>query len=104
MNKTRLGIVGAAALALPFAAPAAALASSGPTDDLPQFTAVWETWNEGGGHVGTGAAELVSSAVIGVPDLVLSLPEFLAGPGTPKDTTFSDEETTEPIEPAGDSH
>jgi hypothetical protein len=104
MNKTRLGIVGAAAMALPFAAPAAALASSGPTDDLPTFTSVWETWDEGGAHVGGGAAELVSSAVIGVPDMVLSLPEFLAGPGTPKDTTFSSEETVEQVEPSGDSH
>jgi hypothetical protein len=104
MNKTRLGIIGAAAVVLPVVAPAAALASSGPADDLPTFTAVWETWNEGGAHVGGGAAELVSSAVIGVPDLVLSLPELLVGPGAPKDVTFSGEETIEPTEPAGDSH
>jgi hypothetical protein len=101
MNKTRLGIIGAAAIALPVVAPAVALADSGPADDLPTFTSVWESWNEGGSQVG-GA--LVSSAVIGVPDLVLSLPELLVGPGAPKDVTFSGEETTEPIEPAGSSH
>ncbi len=104
MNKTRLGIIGAAALALPVAAPAAALADSGPMDDLPTFTSVWQTWNEGGAHLGGGAAELVSSAVIGVPDLVLSLPEFLAGPGTPKDVTFSGYDAIGSLESAGDMH
>lgn len=104
MNKTRLGIIGAAALALPVLAPAAALANSGPTDDLPTLNAAWETWNEGGMHVGVGIAEITSAAVLGVPDEVLSLPEFLAGPGTPKDVTFSSEETAEQPEPAGDSH
>lgn len=105
MNKTRLGIIGAAALALPVLAPAAALADTGgTTDDLPTLTAAWESWNEGGMHVGAGAAELVSSAVLGVPDLALSLPEFLAGSGTPKDVTFSGEENSEPLEGAGDSH
>ena len=93
MNKTRLGIIGAAALALPVIAPAVAMADSGPVDDLPTFTSVWDSWNEGGAHVGGGAAALVSSAVIGVPDEVLSLPEFLVGPGSPKDVTFT-----------GDSH
>jgi hypothetical protein len=104
MNKTRLGVIGAAAIALPVIAPAAALAASGPVDDLPTFTSVWESWNEGGAQLGGGAAALVSSAVIGVPDLALSLPELLAGPGAPKDVTFSGEETTEPTEPTGDSH
>jgi len=104
MNKTRLGIIGAAAIALPVVAPAVALADSGPSDDLPTFTSVWESWNEGGSQVGGGAAALVSSAVIGVPDLALSLPELLVGPGAPKEVTFSGEETTEPIEPAGSSH
>ncbi len=104
MNKTRLGVLGAAALALPMAAPAAALASSGPVDDLPTFNALFETFNEGGAHLGGGAAELVSSAVVGVPDLALSLPEFLVGPGAPKQTTFSSEETIEQIEPTGDAH
>ena len=104
MNKTRLGIIGAVALALPVIAPAAALADSGPTDDLPTLNAAWETWNEGGAHVGGGAAELVSAAVLGLPDLVLSLPEMLAGPGTPKDVTFSSEESAESPEPMGDSH
>ncbi len=42
--------------------------------------------------------------MVGVPDLALSLPEFLVGPGSPKQTTFSGEETIEQIEPMGDSH
>lgn len=105
MNKTRLGIIGAAALALPVLAPAAAMADGGhTTDDLPTLNAAWESWNEGGMHVGAGAAELVSSAVLGVPDLVLSLPEFLVGSGSPKEVTFSGEEASEPIEGAGDTH
>ncbi len=101
MNKTRLGVIGAAAIALPVVAPAAAMANSGPVDDLPTFTSVWNSWNEGGAHVGGGAAALVSSAVIGVPDLVLSLPEFLVGPGSPKEITFSGKENHEH---GGDSH
>jgi len=106
MKKTRLGIIGAVAVALPVIAPAAALADApgGTTDDLPTLNAAWETWNEGGMHVGGGAAELVSAAVLGVPDLVLSLPEFLAGSGTPKDVTFSGEEASEPSEGMGSSH
>lgn len=116
MNKTRLGIIGAAALILPVLAPAAALADGGGDgdhgcpvtcgglDDLPTLNAAWETWNEGGAHVGGGAAELVSAAVLGLPDLVLSLPEMLAGSGTPKDVTFSGEEHAESPEPMGDSH
>lgn len=105
MNKTRLGIIGAAAMALPVIAPAAALADDAPnTDSLPTLSAAWESWNEGGMHVGAGAAELVSSAVLGLPDLVLSLPEFLAGSGTPKDVTWASEEGGEPSEGMGDSH
>jgi hypothetical protein len=41
------------------------------------------------GIIGADAAELVSSAVLGVPDLVLSLPELLVGSGSPTEVTFS---------------
>jgi hypothetical protein len=101
MNKTRLGLVAAAALALPIAAPVAALAD---TQSVPESTTqnMVETtvgdeagFEQGGAHVGQGAAELVEHAISGLGTYAINLPSELAstfGAGT---TTFSNDELNE---------
>lgn len=98
MNKTRLGLVAAAALALPIAAPMAALAD---TDNVVPQNVVETTvgdeagFEQGGAHVGQGAAELVEHAISGLGTYAINLPSELAstfGAGT---TGFSNDELHE---------
>jgi hypothetical protein len=90
MNKTRLGLVAAVALALPTAAPIAALAD---TQNTVESTVAAEAgFERGGAHVGQGAAELVEHAVSGLGTYVINIPSELSstfGAGT---TTFSSDE------------
>jgi hypothetical protein len=86
MKKT-LGLAAAAAVILPIALPAAAMADSStyPTqsEQIPSLDAAFQTWNSGGADVGGGAAKLVSGAVIGVPQIVTVLPYELVGQNAP---------------------
>ena len=84
MKKT-LGLAAAAAVVLPMAVPAAAMAddSSSSVQQVPSLNAAFQTWNYGGAEVGGGAAKLVSGAVIGVPQLVTDLPFELVGNNGP---------------------
>jgi hypothetical protein len=93
MNKTRLGLVAAAALALPIAAPVAALAD---TQNTVETTIGDEAgFEQGGAHVGQGAAELVEHAVSGLGTYAINLPSELASTFGTGSTTFSSEEVTE---------
>ena len=89
MKKT-LGLAAAAAVVLPIAVPAAAMAddSSSTMQQVPSLNAAFKTWNYGGAQVGGGAAKLVSGAVIGVPQLVTSLPCELVGNNAPLPCEF----------------
>ena len=45
---------------------------------LPALGAAFDSWNEGGEYAGRGAAQLVSSAVLGLPQVAAVAPcEFL---------------------------
>lgn len=86
MNKKMLGLAAAAAVALPIAVPAAALADSGDNtavQQIPSLDAAFRTFDYGGAEAGGGAAKLVSGAVIGVPQLVTDLPCELVGSSGP---------------------
>ena len=61
--------------------PAAALAGSSPMDTFPGLGARQQTCNcnTGGADLGRGAAELISSAVVGAPRVVTVSPCELVG-------------------------
>lgn len=89
MNK-KLALAAAAATVLPIAAPAAAMADEvaapqmpSSVEQVPSLDAAFKTWNLGGAYVGGGAAMLVSSAVLGVPQIVTVLPCELIGQNSP---------------------
>ncbi|HET9167814.1 MAG TPA: hypothetical protein VFN97_00215 [Actinospica sp.] len=73
MNKKMLGLAAAAAVALPIAAPAAALADEAPTQSQPPLSADMQGWSAGLGNVGMGAGEATMAAVHGLPIYVLGL-------------------------------
>jgi alanine dehydrogenase len=86
MNKTRLGIIAAAAMALPMLAPAIALADDGSapagqtyTDSTISLAGQQAIFNAGGGHLGEGAAEVLSGGVLGVEQAALDIPAELTG-------------------------
>jgi hypothetical protein len=86
MKKT-LGLAAAAAVILPIALPAAAMADSpsypSQSEQIPSLDAAFRTFNQGGAEVGGGAAKLVSGAVVGAPQVVTALPYELVGPNAP---------------------
>jgi hypothetical protein len=94
MNK-KLGFIAATAIALPILAPAAAMADdgtgappvSGPTttESVYSLSSNEAIWSQGGSDVGRGAADLVMSAVVGVPELVLDAPSILTQEPEPTD-------------------
>lgn len=50
------------------------------TDDVPTLNSIWDSWNEGGAHVGYGVASMVSAAWLGVPRSIIDLPKEVLVP------------------------
>jgi hypothetical protein len=105
MNK-KIALAAAAAVALPIAVPAAAMADSedhGAVQQIPSLAAAFRTWDYGGAQVGGGAAKLLSGAVIGVPQLVTDLPCELVGSNGPAACEYVEGDTDlgGPLIPAG---
>ena len=71
--KKMLGLAAAAAVILPIAAPAAAMADSSGTESQPPLAADMQGWSQGLGNVGAGAGEASMAAVHGLPAYVLGL-------------------------------
>jgi hypothetical protein len=95
MNK-KLGFAAAAAVILPAVAPAVAMAdATAPVDGstfvqhTPSLGGEQTIFVKGGADVGCGAGELVSSAVIGAPEVVGALEGELAGPNAPAQLTYT---------------
>jgi len=101
MKKT-LGLAAAAAVVLPMAVPAAAMADDSSSQQVPSLNAAFQTWNYGGAEVGGGAAKLVSGAVIGVPQLVTVIPFELVGNNAPGQSEYvgPDTDLGTPMAPA----
>ncbi|KAH7042885.1 hypothetical protein BKA57DRAFT_440916 [Linnemannia elongata] len=60
-------------------------------DTLPSLGAAFDTFNNGGADVGRGAAELVSAAAVGAPQIVTVLPCELLGDGAPANCAYTDD-------------
>ena len=98
MSKKTLGFIAAAAIALPFLAPAAAMADdsdgtaapagSVTTDTTYTLQGQQEIFSQGGADLGRGAANLASGAVLGVEAAVLDAPAMLTG--EPKQVSYVD--------------
>lgn len=56
---------------------------------LPSVGAAFATFDQGGADLGRGVAELVSSALIGAPQLVTALPCELAGANAPAQCAYA---------------
>ena len=100
MKKT-LGLAAAAAVVLPMAVPAAAMADSSPIQTVPSLGAQQAFWNNGVAKIGCGAGEAVSAAWIGVPEQVLAIPGFLVGQNAPVPVGYTGPGDFTPVPPCG---
>jgi hypothetical protein len=101
--KKKLGLVAAAAVILPVAVPAAAMAdATTPVDgstfvqNVPSLGGQQAIFIKGGADIGCGAAEAVSAAWLGIPESVGALEGELAGPNAPAQTSFTTAEYPAP--------
>jgi len=70
---------GAASATTPTATTAPVVTKVVAADKAPTLTSIWQQWNKGGAALGYGAASLVSSAFLGVPQTAVDLVHEAAG-------------------------
>ncbi|KAK3832986.1 MAG: hypothetical protein JOS17DRAFT_789697 [Linnemannia elongata] len=63
-------------------------------DQVPSLDASADTFNNGGAHLGRGAAELVSAAAIGAPQIATAFPCEVLGDLAPGHCAFTNDVVT----------